>query len=223
MLKNEPNSIVSEAMKRYMPSRRASTRELLCAAGGWPWSCSWAWATEAMARNAASASAAPRRRTCLTGSPAPLSIRPTTSRRSQPEVASGKRRDDDLVDLLVVDGVERGGDGVGVADVPGRLDPLPLELGERLVEPAAARPAGRPGATSVKSAGPALRALADRLEERPADDRLVGDHEHVDALARRGQVDLDVRHGDVLGRLLRPVDQPAAQPARPHGARDGSR
>jgi hypothetical protein len=28
MLKKEPNSIVSEPMKRYMPSRRASTREL---------------------------------------------------------------------------------------------------------------------------------------------------------------------------------------------------
>ena len=54
------------------------------------------------------------------------------------EPARGRRRegrDDDLVDLLVVDGVQGGGDGVGVADVAGRLDPLPLQLGERLLEP----------------------------------------------------------------------------------------
>jgi hypothetical protein len=49
MEKNDPKSIVSEAMKRYMPSRRASTRELWCAAGGWSW-CSCVCATEAMTR-----------------------------------------------------------------------------------------------------------------------------------------------------------------------------
>jgi hypothetical protein len=34
-VKKEPKSMISEAMKRNIPSVRASTRELWCATGGW--------------------------------------------------------------------------------------------------------------------------------------------------------------------------------------------
>jgi hypothetical protein len=42
-VKNDPKSMISEAMKRSMPSTGASTRELLCASGG----CAAWWAASA--------------------------------------------------------------------------------------------------------------------------------------------------------------------------------
>ena len=125
--------------------------------------------------------------TCLTGSSDPLSIRPTTSRRSQPEVAFGN------VETMISStcsswtALSAAVDRVGVADVPGRSMPASLQLRQRAVEPRAPTPGSSAGATRVKSAGRAWRALANRLEQRPADDRLVRDHEDVVALARRGR------------------------------------
>ena len=86
--------------------------------------------------------------TCRTGRVAPLSIRPTTFAAEPAGARLRERRDDDLVDRLVVHRVERRGDRVGVADVPGRLDSLPLQLGERLRRAGRCTPgwsAARPG------------------------------------------------------------------------------
>ena len=57
-----------------------------------------------------------------------------------------------------------------------------------------------------------LGAAADPVEERPSDDRLVGDHEHV-LRALLGHVHDDVAHGHPLRDLLHPLDHAAAKPA----------
>jgi hypothetical protein len=139
-----------------------------------------------------------------------------------PEPAGGRLREgrhDDLVDALLVDGVERGRDGVRVPDVAARLDSRLPEDGEgalqtpldaRLVSGRHERELGRRGP------GP----LADGLEQRAADDGLIRDHEDVGALPRRREVDLDVRERHVRD-LASPVDEPRPQPARAHGPRVG--
>ena len=122
--------------------------------------------------------------------------RSSRSRRSQPEAVRGQRRDDDLVDavrraIASMRGVER----VGVADLAGALDALVAHEREREVDAhlraSRARPRRRSrcrgaGASAGRRRGSARRpracALADRVEQLRAADRLVGEDEDRSAI-----------------------------------------
>src|SRR5690349_3320500 len=59
-----------------------------------------------------------------------------------------------------------------------------------------------------------LRALADLVEQRTPEDRLVGDHEDVLLAGLGGDVDNDVLDRAVTGDVADPVDHVLAQPTR---------
>ena len=101
-----------------------------------------------------------------------------------------ERRDDDLVDALVVDGLQRRGVRVGVHDLAVRVDALAAQLasarGAAGGRPPRARSSSLCGATIRKLAGALRRPLADRGRAARRDDGLVRDHEHVRLAAALG-------------------------------------
>ena len=121
------------------------------------------------------------------GSSDPLSIRPTTSRRSQPEVASGNV--ETMISSTCSSWTALSAAVTGSASPmwPVASTPASRRAGASARSSRSCTPGSSAGATSVNSVGAACAALADRLEQRPAHDRLVRDHEHVRALPRRGR------------------------------------
>ena len=148
--------------------------------------------------------------TCVTGRPKrpdpaeDVPAKPARSRRRE-------RRDDDLVDLLVVDGVLHRDDRVGIAEPARRLD---ARVGH---EPADAfePPFGpdRVGRDQECELGGARRApLVDGVQQRLPENRLIREDEDVRALARRLEVDDDVVDR-LVRHLARALDQIRAKPA----------
>ena len=88
---------------------------------------------------------APEDSMCSTGLPVALATRSTSLSATHFERALRQRRDDDLGDVEVLDGVHHRRVRVRVADHAGGHDPRVLERGEQLLEPLArlARPRGR--------------------------------------------------------------------------------
>ena len=129
-----------------------------------------------------------------------------------------ERRDDDLVDALVVHGLHRRAERIGMRDLAVRVDPLAAQLSERALQPplglgmlARRRVALRRDDEEARR--PRRGALADLRQQRLADHGLVRDHEDVllvRPVAARDEV-LD-RHGACGG--ADPVEHAAAQPAR---------
>ena len=162
-VKNEPKSMISDAMKRNIPSTRASTRELWFAIGG-PW-----WWSRVRRATLISPRPPPGRLDddVLDRQPASLCSRATRSRRSQLDVCARERRDDDLVDPLVLDRLHRRGVRVGVRDLPVRVDALAAQLGQRPPQPPlglrwCAYVGSLCGADDQEARRPARGALADR-------------------------------------------------------------
>ena len=92
-----------------------------------------------------------------------LRLQPLDQVATQPAGARGREgRDDDLVDALVVRGLHRRGEGVGMNDLAMRVDPLRAQLRER-----APHAPGRLGARgSSLSCGETMRKLAGPLAAR---------------------------------------------------------
>ena len=134
--------------------------------------------------------------------------------------ALGQRRDDDLGDVEVLDGVHHRRVGVGVADHARRRR---SRLAQR--RRAAAAGAGAPraprgparapaGTTTMKRRGPSVGERLQALDQLGRGRRQVGDHQrHVEGQALGGEVDHDVLDRQA-GLLLQALDQVAPQPAR---------
>src|SRR5438552_4127806 len=104
-----------------------------------------------------------------------------------------ERRDDDLVDSLVVDRVHRGGVGVGMGDLAVRVDAGAAQQRERAAQAALGLGMRRTRGIALRADEEearrrALGARADALEERVADHRLVRDHQYVRLLPPRFEV-----------------------------------
>ena len=120
--------MISDAMKRNIPSVRASTRELWFATGG-------PWCVARRARHQTAAASRSRRRARPAGR-SRLRRRSTRSRRSQPERSRREGRDDDLVDPLVLDGLSGGRERIRVRDLAVRVDALAAQDRQRAAQAA---------------------------------------------------------------------------------------
>src|SRR5512144_252021 len=132
--------MISDAMKRNIPSVRASTRELWCATGGWPaWASACALTPAAPAARPAGCS---RDRLRLAVDLDVIDGQPRLLAQAVDQVATQparrlltrEGRDDDLVHALVLDGVCGGGEGVGVSDLPVDVDPLAAQDRQRAAQ-----------------------------------------------------------------------------------------
>ena len=209
--------MISDAMKRNIPSTRASTRELWCARRAGRGGSAAACALRPSPRRARlDDDVLDRDAACRSRS------RPTRSRRSQPERCSGK------VETMISstrssrDGLHRRRVRIGVRDLAVRLDPLAAQLGERAPQPplgvgvrrrASGRSAGRRSGSS-----PARCAARSRiaLEQRLAEHRLVRDARGRSARRppRRDVGRRRARPGPAAGGLPDLVEEVPPQPAR---------
>ena len=125
----------------------------------------------------------------------------------------GQGGDDDLGDVEVLQGVERGGVGVGVADHAGGDDVLRVERLQQLPQPLAGRAHRAPVARVLRddddeAARALLGELLEALDELAAGHGLVGEHER------------DVER-QALASRRRPRCAGRAGPSRPRGAPAG--
>ena len=155
--------------------------------------------------------------TCSTGS-AGLAAQALDQVAAQPAGAGAReRRDDDLVDPLVVGRLHRGRERIRVDDLPVGVDPLRAELRER-----APKAAGGLGARDVarlrRDDQEARRALrgprADVVEQLLRDHGLVRDDEDVRARPWRRRPATTWRTGMSPAALRDVADDVAAHPAR---------
>ena len=214
--KNEPKSMVSEPMKRSMPSVRGSTRELWFAGGR-----AVVVACRGSARRARVMRApprAPRRRRAGPGARSAARSRPTRSRRSQPERSPGN------VETMIssvrssstasIAADER----VRVCDLAVHVDALRAQHRERRAETALrlgmlARVGSLCGHTMRKLAAPSCARCPNAVEQRLAEHGLVGDDEDVRA-GSPAHVGHDVLDGPIARGLADLVDEVLPQPAR---------
>ena len=191
--------MISEMMKSSIPRNAGSTREERLASGGpWWWS---SWASCAATCAAAATRPPPSRATRC--------ARPGRCRRAADAVdelvrdplrrALGQRRDHDLGDVEVLDGVHDRRVGIGVADHAGGDDPGVVQRGAAA---AAARwRASRTrwpctplcGTTTMKRRGPSSASAFRRSTQLGRGHGQVGDDQrHVEGETLGGEVDDDV-------------------------------
>ena len=176
-------------MNRNMPSVRASTRELWFASAGGPRGPRRAAATRTATCSAVDDDVLDRQ--------ARLAAQPADEVAAQPARALARERgDDDLVDPLVAGtACAAAVNGSGCAIWPCASIPAPRSSASARAQPALGLGVARLARVALRAdeqeAGRRLRrALADRAQQRLADDGLVRHHEHVrlaPGLARRGR------------------------------------
>ena len=130
---------------------------------------------------------------------------------------AGERRDDHLVDPLVLDRLHHGGVRVGMRDLAVDVEPLGAEERHGAQQPVLRLVVASLGLALRRDDQEARRALrrplADLRQQRLAEHRLVGDDEDVRLAVLRRQVDDDVLERDRAGHAVHLVDRVAAQPA----------
>src|SRR5689334_15289173 len=157
--------MISDAMKRNIPSVRASTRELWCATGGWA-----AWSKVAMSADWLRCLGLLAGDLDVRDGQAGLLAQPVDEVAAQPArgLLAREGRDDDLVDALVLRRVHRSRERVRVRDLAVDVDSLaaqdrqrppqpPLGLGMRCRVEVGLRRDDQEGDASLR------RALADGL------------------------------------------------------------
>ena len=130
-----------------------------------------------------------------------------------------ERRDDDLVDPLVLDRLHGRDERIRVRDLAVDVEPLGAKQRERRAEPPLGLGVLAPRGIALRAhdeeARRALvRPLADPVEERLAENGLVGDDEHIRA-GSPTHVGHDVLDGTIAGHLANLVHEVLPQPARP--------
>ena len=137
-----------------------------------------------------------------------------------------QRRDDDLVRRVVLDRVHDARERIGVRDVTRHVEAHALELPQRAAQAAASAASAAPspapscGEITVKRCGDSLARRFERLDQPPATDRLVGDHEGVPGRLLVQVDDRRARPGPWRTRGSGPRGRAAASPsARTGGSR----
>ena len=200
-------------MKSSIPSTFASIRELLLASGG-PW---WSWMASAWL---VIRPPPPRARTitCSTGRPLSERRRPTRSRRSQPERAPGNVetmissvRSSRIACIAAVKG-----SGCAIwpwTSMPSARSSESAARRRRSASGCSERDGSLCGSDDEEAGAPLLRAGANALEERLAEDGLVGHDEDVRAGAT-GDVADDVLDRPSAGSPADLLEQVLAEPSR---------